>query len=80
MPFRSACVRPDTLALQHAYRAWYAYIRVLCAERGIPLLELNLFEQSDAELWSLLEQFLGLKRARNVTKFGGGSLRRISQQ
>jgi len=75
MPYRSDCVPPDLIALQHAYIAWYAYVRALCHDRHIPLLELNLFKQSDEELWKSLEDFLGRRRVRNVTRFGGGKIK-----
>lgn len=71
VPYGSDCVRPDLIALQHAYRAWYAYVRAVCYERKIPLLELDLFNQSDDELWKHLEDFVGRRRVQHVTRFGG---------
>mgnify|MGYP002701152510 CR=1 FL=1 len=72
MPYKSdRCKTPDIIALEHAYIAWYAYIRALCVARSIPLLELNLFRQSDTELWTQLRNFLGATQRVPNTTFGG---------
>jgi hypothetical protein len=74
MPYKLHPCRPsDELALEHAYIAWCAYVRAICAQRDIPLLELDLFKRPDVELWSALETFLGRTRTNSTIRFGAGS-------
>lgn len=80
MPYKAPCRLVDELALEHSYIAWCAYVRAICAARSIPLLELDLFERTDAELWTALEVFLGRRRPEGISRFGGGTHRRTARQ
>ena len=52
------CRRTPIATLEHAYMAWYAYVEAVARERSLPLLHLNLFAESDRQLWTKLIAFL----------------------
>lgn len=58
LPYKTKCTNIDTFTLKHGFIGWYAYVRELCKIENIPLLEINLFEESEAQWKKNLLNFL----------------------
>ena len=67
-PYSSRCMKTPPFLLEHAYFAWYAYVKELCRERKLDLLILDLFKENDDVLWGKLMNFLQVNS--NIEKFG----------
>lgn len=67
--FASPCMKTPPFILEHAYLAWYSYVKKVCEQKKISLLILNLFEESDNNLWMSLANFTGARQVPRG-KFG----------
>ena len=75
------CSRTPEFVLRHAFVAWTAYVESIAAALHRPLLHLDVYHESDAQLWAKLLRFLevlpGARRRRRHAKGGFGCTPRL---